>query len=187
MPGGILLRCVGHKETQRNLEEVHNKTCGFYGEVSLYQRLQKASFYWPNMGKDADLIQSQCKAYHLVKEREESYAVFTTEDQRSLFIGYLIKYVLPQKHGGRYKLRKLASRYFLRKGTLFKKGYDGDPLRCLGPKKASKMLKEMHIGECEDHLGRKKLYRCILQMGYYWPTMRRDATEFVRKCHGWQM
>ena len=45
MPGGILLRCVGHKETQRKLEEVHNKTCGFYGEVSLYQRLQKAGFY----------------------------------------------------------------------------------------------------------------------------------------------
>ena len=32
------------------------------------------------MGKDADLIQSQCKAYHLVVEREESYAVFTMED-----------------------------------------------------------------------------------------------------------
>ena len=45
MPGGILLRCVEHKETQRKLEEVHNRTCGFYGEVSLYQRLQKAGFY----------------------------------------------------------------------------------------------------------------------------------------------
>ena len=24
-------------------------------------------------------------------------------------------------------------------------------------------------------------------MGYYWPTIRRDAVEFVRKCHGYQM
>ena len=24
-------------------------------------------------------------------------------------------------------------------------------------------------------------------MGYYWPTIRRDAVEFVRKCHGCQV
>ena len=34
---------------------------------------------------------------------------------------------------------------------------------------------------------RKKLYRCILQMGYYWPTMRKDAVEFVKKCHSCQV
>jgi len=60
----------------------------------------------------------------------------------------LIECVLPQKHGERYKLRKPASRYFLHEGTLFKKGYDRDPLQCLGPEEASEMLKEVHIGEC---------------------------------------
>jgi len=41
------------------------------------------------------------------------------------------------------------------------KGYDGDPLRCLRPEEASEMLKEVHVGECGEHQGRKKLYRCI--------------------------
>lgn len=39
MPRGILSRCVGCGEAQRNLEEVHSKTYGIYREVSLYRRL----------------------------------------------------------------------------------------------------------------------------------------------------
>nr|XP_023897501.1 uncharacterized protein LOC112009400 [Quercus suber] len=54
MPGGVLARCVRPEEAQRKFKEVHDKTCGSCGDVSLYRRLQRAGFYWPNMGKDAD-------------------------------------------------------------------------------------------------------------------------------------
>ena len=58
MPGGVLSRCVGLEEAQRKLKEIHDKTCGSCQEVSLYRRLQRAGFYWPNMGKDADQVQT---------------------------------------------------------------------------------------------------------------------------------
>ena len=87
----------------------------------------------------------------------------------------------------RYKLRKLVTRYFLHEGILFKKGYDGDPLRCLGPEQAKEILKEVHSSDCGEHQGRKKLYKCILQMGYYWPTIKRKVAEFVKMCHGCQV
>ena len=61
-------------------------------------------------------------------DREESYAVFASENWRSLFVRYLVEGVLPQKHSERYKLKKLAARYFLHERIHFKKGYDGDPL-----------------------------------------------------------
>ena len=77
--------------------------------------------------------------------------MFTTKDWRSLFIEYMTKGILPQKHGERYKLRKLVTRYILHKGILFKKGYDGDPLWCLGPEETDEMLKEVHTEECEEH------------------------------------
>ena len=64
------------------------------------------------MGKDADLVQTQCEACHLATDREESYAVFTSEDWRSPFMQYLAEGVLSQKHSERYKLKKLAMRYF---------------------------------------------------------------------------
>ena len=49
------------------------------------------------------------------------------------------------------------------------------------------MIKEVHSGECGEHQGKKKLYRCLLQMSYYWPTMKKDTTEFVKKCHSCQI
>ena len=119
------------------------------------------------MGKDADQVQTQCGTCQLVADREESYAVFISEDWRSPFMQYLAEGVLPQRHSERYKLKRLATRYFLHNTVLFKRGYDGDPLRCLGPEEAKEMIKEVHFGECGEHQGKKKLYRCLLQIGYY--------------------
>ena len=49
------------------------------------------------------------------------------------------------------------------------------------------MLKEVHAGECGEHQGKNKLYWCMLQMSYYWPTMKRDAAELVKKRHNYQV
>ena len=133
------------------MKEVHDKTCGSCGEVSLYRRLQKADFYWPSMGKDVDQVQTQCGTCQLAANREESYAIFISEDWRRPFVQYLAEGILPQKHGERYKLKRLATCYFLQNMVLFKKGYDGDLLRCLGPEKAREMIKEVHSGECGEH------------------------------------
>ena len=96
MLGGILSRCVGQQEAHKKLKEVHSRTYGFCGEVSLYHRLQRVSFYWPSMGKDIDLVQTQCEDCHLTADKEESYVVFTSEDWRSLFVQYLTEGILPQ-------------------------------------------------------------------------------------------
>ena len=85
-PEGILFGCVGHEKAQRKLREVHGRTCRFCDEISLYHRLQRAGFYWPNMSKDTNLVQTQCEACHLAIKKEESYDVFANEDWRSLFI-----------------------------------------------------------------------------------------------------
>ena len=100
---------------------------------------------------------------------------------------YLTEGILPQKHSERYKLKRLATRYFLHNMVLFKKGYDGDLSRCLGLEEAKEMIKEVHSGECGEDQGKKKFYRCLLQIGYYWLTMKIDAVEFVKKCHSCQV
>ena len=139
------------------------------------------------MGKDADQVQTQCGTCQLAADREESYAVFVSNDWRSPFTQYLIEGILPQKYSERYKLKRLATHYFLHNMVIFKKGYDGDPLRCLSSEEAKEMIKEVHSGECGEHQGKKKLYRCLLQMGYYWSTMKRDMAKFMKKCHSCQV
>ena len=96
------------------------------------------------MDKDTNQVQTQCETCQLARYREESYAVFTSKDWRSPFTQYLTKGVLPQKYSERYKFKRLATRYFLYNAAYFKKGYDGDPLRCLGPEEAKRMIKEVH-------------------------------------------
>ena len=85
MPSRVLSRCVGQEEAQRKLKEVHDKTCGSCGEVSLYRKLQRTGFYWPSMSKDADRVQTECRTCQLAVDREESYAVFASEDWKSPF------------------------------------------------------------------------------------------------------
>jgi len=57
-----------------------------------------AGFYWLSMGKDTNQVQTQCGAYKLTVDREESYVVFDREDWRSPFMQYLTEGILPQKH-----------------------------------------------------------------------------------------
>ena len=85
------------------------------------------------------------------------------------------------------QLKRLVVRYFLQNGILFKKGYNGDPLRCLGPREAKEVVKEVHSDDCRSHPGKRKLYKQLLLLGYYWPTMKKDSEELVKTCHACQV
>jgi hypothetical protein len=49
------------------------------------------------------------------------------------------------------------------------------------------VIEETHAGECREHQGKKRLYQCLLTLGYYWPTMKKDAENFVKTCHTYQV
>lgn len=55
-------------------------------KVSLYRRMQCIWYYWPNMNKDAAIVQKKCQSCQLSME---SYVVFVVEDWRTLLIEYL--------------------------------------------------------------------------------------------------
>ncbi|CAL8992919.1 unnamed protein product [Prunus brigantina] len=58
LPGGVLTRCVGVAEARRRLQEVHDATCTLEPIISLYRRLQRKGYYWPEMKKQAAELQS---------------------------------------------------------------------------------------------------------------------------------
>ena len=45
LPRGVLARCLSPRESIKQLKEVHEKSCGFSGSVSLYRRLQRLGYY----------------------------------------------------------------------------------------------------------------------------------------------
>ena len=46
---------------------------------------------------------------------------------------------------------------------------------------------EVHTGICGDHLGGKNLAQKLLRQGVFWPTMRKDCEDFVKRCHSCQL
>ena len=80
LPGGILSRCINEKEGKLRLEKLHAQVCGITEKISLYRRMQRMGYYWPNMNKEAAAIQEKCQECQFSIYKEEGYAVFVTED-----------------------------------------------------------------------------------------------------------
>ena len=108
------------------------------------------------MSKQAAIVQEQCTSCHYIFARMESCAVFSTNDWGIPFLEYLIEGILPNNHEEAYRLKKLATRYFVEEGILFRKGFNGEPLRCSGTPKAQSIM-QVHAGECNDHQGKRRL------------------------------
>ena len=92
--------------------------------------------------------------------------MFVSEDWRSPFTQYLTEGILPQKYSERYKFKRLATRYFLHNAILLKKGYDGDPLRCLGPEEAKGMIKKC----TQESVGNTRGIKSCTNACYKWVT-----------------
>ena len=73
------------------------------------------------------------------------------------------------------KLKVRESRFVLIKEVLYKRGFSHPYLRCLGPKEANYVMREVHEGIYENHSGARSLVNKLIRVGYYWPTMQKDA------------
>ncbi|GJT59399.1 reverse transcriptase domain-containing protein [Tanacetum coccineum] len=55
-------------------------------------------------------------------------------------------------------------------------------LRCVGPLQANYVLREIHEGSYSMHAGTRSVMAKASRIGYYWPTMYKDARVLIRAC-----
>ena len=79
-----------------------------------------------------------------------------------------------------------SASYQIIDGVIFRKNYDGEFLRCLEQEDASKVVKGLHDGPAGGHFSGDTIAHKILRVGYYWPTLFKDAHAYVRKCDTFQ-
>lgn len=123
-------------------------------------------------------------------EEDEMVPVITTNLMNDTSLGrnwmqpyknYLQHGILPTDRNEARALGMKASRFTIIDDVLFKKSTSGLLHRCLDTNKADLILRDIHEGECGNHTGGRNLSIKALRMGYYWPSIRQDSIEFVKK------
>ncbi|KAJ3689590.1 hypothetical protein LUZ61_018754 [Rhynchospora tenuis] len=95
---------------------------------------------------------------------------------------YLAEGILPQDKNLARKIKRWSLEFTIIADELCKKGYHHPWLTCVGKVKAAELLSETHKGICGSHQGPRTLGKRIMRQGYYWPTLRKDAEDLVRRC-----
>ena len=88
-------------------------------------------------------------------------------DWTTLIVSYLKKGTLADSEEVARKLKVPAAQFILIKDVLYKRGFSYPFLRCLSPKEADYVMREVHEGICGNHLGSRSLVHKFIRVGYY--------------------
>ncbi|GJU91784.1 reverse transcriptase domain-containing protein [Tanacetum coccineum] len=105
----------------------------------------------------------------------------------STSFAHLSKQTLPGDRNEASKLRIKARQYELLKGVLYRRSFLKPWLRYVGPLQADYVIREIHEGSCSMHAGPRSVVDKAMRLGYYWPTMHRDARDMIRACNDCQI
>ncbi|XP_016192436.1 uncharacterized protein LOC107633307 [Arachis ipaensis] len=95
-------------------------------------------------------------------------------------IEYIIFDILPKEEKEAKKIQREAQNYTLVKNILYKIRISTPLLKCVPTSWTTEVLEEVHNGICGNHLGARSLARKVIRAGFYWPTLQKDASEFIK-------
>ena len=96
-------------------------------------------------------------------------------DWTTPIISYLKNGKLPKDCYESQWLRVRAARFVLVVDVLYKRGFSQPYLRCLTPNEVDYVMREIHEKVCGNHSRAWSLVHKLIRVGYYWPTMQKDA------------
>jgi hypothetical protein len=99
---------------------------------------------------------------------------------------YLKENVLPEDHMSVERIVRLAKRYTVVEGDLYRRGTNGILMRCITQEEGRELVTEIHGGECGSHSSSRTLVGKAFRHGFYWPTALQDAAELVKSCKACQ-
>ncbi|RDY10120.1 Tf2-9, partial [Mucuna pruriens] len=115
-------------------------------------------------------------------ERPEVLNVSNKTTWMTPILDYLQKGADPNDLEQVPKIAKEAAKYTILGQQLYRRGFSFPLLRCLDEEDSSYVLKEVHEGICGTHIGGRALASKVARAGYYWPTLKKDCMDYVKKC-----
>nr|GEV15254.1 reverse transcriptase domain-containing protein [Tanacetum cinerariifolium] len=144
------------------------------------------------IAKEADMI---CKQVLVEEHKEKSInkleVLAVVEEEGDTWMTpiyeYLIEETLPAEVNKARAVRRKSHRFAVINGVMYKKSFLRPWLRCVGPLQANYVLGEIHEGSCSMHANTISIVAKALRMGYYWPTMHKDARALIKACQDCQV
>eukprot|EP00253_Pinus_taeda_P032423 PITA_32423 len=101
---------------------------------------------------------------------------------------YLVTWKLPPHlfPSERRKIIQESSRYSWISNELFKTRPNFVIRRCVREDEMPDILKACHDEPCSGHFANKRTAYKILSLGYYWPSLFKDAKQYVKRCDSCQ-
>ncbi|XP_016164354.1 uncharacterized protein LOC107606856 [Arachis ipaensis] len=110
-------------------------------------------------------------------------SIMQVQDWRTPFLKYINTRTVPKKESSLPLFQRRASFYTVIGSTLYRRGYSQPLLKCISKDEAEEVMAKTHEGVCGNHIGGRALAAKILQIGYYWPTIKRDCILKVKACN----
>ncbi|RDX73852.1 hypothetical protein CR513_46480, partial [Mucuna pruriens] len=112
-------------------------------------------------------------------EEIEVYCIDSNYSWMAPITNYLQDEKVPTYQLEAKKIRREVAKY---PNRLYRREFLNSLLRCLDLNEAKYAMVEVHEGICGTHIGGRSLASKIARVDYYWPTLKKDCLEFVKKC-----
>jgi hypothetical protein len=83
---------------------------------------------------------------------------------------YLKENILPEDHVSAERIVRLAKRYAVVEGNLYRRGANNILMRCITQEEVHELLTKIHGGEYRSHSSSRMLVGKAFRHGFYWPT-----------------
>ena len=115
--------------------------------------------------------------------------LFTIEDKRAVpwfadYVNYLVAKVIPPEFNYQKKKRFFAhlKHYYWEEPILYRHCADQVIRRCVPEDEMHRILNHCHTLSCGGHFGGQRTAAKVLQSSFYWPSLFKDAHQFVSTC-----
>ena len=115
--------------------------------------------------------------------------LFAIEDKKAVplfadYVNYLVAKVIPPEFNYQKKKRFFAhlKHYYWEEPILYRHCADQVIRRCVPEDEMYNILNHCHTLSCGGHFGGQRTAAKVLQSGFYWPSLFKDAHQFVSTC-----
>ncbi|KAL4352618.1 hypothetical protein GQ457_06G006820 [Hibiscus cannabinus] len=122
--------------------------------------------------------------YYASKTLNDAQVNYTTTEKEMLAVIFAFdkfrSYLIGTK--GRKRFKHNAKGYFWDEPYLFKQCADQIIRRCIPKEEQQTILEQCHSAPYGGHFGGNRTAAKVLQSGFYWPTLHKDAQLFCQQC-----